>query len=328
MIGRTFVTLGLWLLAASAWSQAAPEAPVAPEVTVVGQRPGPGLWKISNGENVLWVFGTYSPLPVKMQWRSHEVEAILARSQEFISPPIATPDIGKLQIVSMLPFAFGVNKLPDGKTLRDVLPADVYARWQPLKQKYLGTDDDIERLRPIFAADALYWAVLKEAGLENTRSVRETINRLVKQNKLKVTSPEFKFAIDNPRKALRDFKTSSLEDGDCFAKTLERLEKDIDGLRLRANAWAKGDLEAIQKLNFADREGACTSALLSSSAFKDQPGFQSIDARIKDMWLAAVDKALAANKSTFAVLGMKDILDPKGYVAALKEKGYVVEQPE
>lgn len=337
MCKHLFAALAFAMIAAPAMSQVIQEPvssePPVPEaagekILVVGQRPGPGLWKVSNGENVLWLFGTYSPLPIKMEWRSHEVEAILARSQEFISMPNATPDISKLQIVTLLPFAFGVNRLPDGKTLKDVLPADVYARWLPLRQKYFTSDDGIERLRPIFAADQLYWAALKDAGLGNVAPVRDTINKLVKQHKLKVTSPEVKFAVDNPRQAMRDFKKSSLEDGDCFAKTLDRLEKDLDTLRQRANAWAKGDLEAIQKLSFADREGACMSALLSSSAIKGQPGFQTIDARMKDAWLAAVEKSLAANKSTFAVLTMRDILDPKGYVAALQAKGYVVEQPE
>ena len=52
---------------------------------------------------------------------------------------------------------------------------------------------------------------------------------------------------------MRDFKKSSLDDLACFSKTIERLETDIDAMRIRANAWAKGDLDMIRKLVYCRR---------------------------------------------------------------------------
>lgn len=341
MIKRIIAVAGMCLIAVSALAQtesanppAAPAdametAPPAPaEILVVGKRPGPGLWKVSKGDHVLWVFGTYSPLPVKMEWRSHEVEAIVAQSQEFLSPPMASPDIGVLRMATIVPFAIGINNLPDKQTLADVLPAPVYQRWLTAKAKYLPSKDDMERTRPILLADRLYWAALDKSGLESSRAVRETINKLVKQHKLKVTRSEMKVPVDSPVKLVRDFKKSPLEDVACFTKTLDRLENDIDALRVRANAWAKGDIDVIRKLDFADRDAACASAILSSSVLKDQPGFANLDKRMQDLWIANVEKSLATNKSSFAVLGMKQILATDGYLAALRAKGYSVEDPE
>jgi hypothetical protein len=99
-------------------------------------------------------------------------------------------------------------------------------------------------------------------------------------------------------------------------------------MRIRANAWAKGDLEAIQKLSYADRDEACTAALTNSAFVKGEPGFQSVEARMQDAWVASAEKSLAANASTFAILPLRLILDPKGYVMALQAKGYHVEQPD
>lgn len=305
------------------------EAPApAPEILVVGKRPGPGLWKVSKGDHVLWVFGTYSPLPVKMEWRSHEVESILSQSQEFLAPPMATPDIGVMRMVTILPFAIGINKLPDDQTLSDVLPPPVHQRWLTLKDKYLASKDGMERMRPILVADRLYWAALEKAGLENSRGVRETINKLVKQHKLKVTANVIKIPVDSPVKLVREFKKTPLEDVACFTKTLDRLENEIEALSVRANAWAIGDIDAIRKLDFADRDAACAAAVLSSSVIKDQPGFQGLDKRMQDLWIGNAEKSLAANKSTFATLSLKQILAPDGYLAALRAKGYSVEDPE
>ena len=48
------------------------------EIEVTGERPGPRMWRVSNGDHVVWLLGTLEPLPKRMDWRSNEVEAVLA----------------------------------------------------------------------------------------------------------------------------------------------------------------------------------------------------------------------------------------------------------
>jgi hypothetical protein len=335
--------LCLCLLAAPAWSQTeaasdgvdvqqsvqvdGPEF-VPEKILVVGQRPGPGLWKISKGGHVLWVFGSYSPLPKNMEWRSQQVETILAQSQEYLLPPSATAQVGFFRMLTLLPYGIGFKKNPDGAQLRDLLSPDVHARWLLLKAKYIGADEGIERNRPIFVAEELFRQGLVHAGLSSGQEVRNAIEEIAKSHKIKMTSSAVKLAVDDPVRTIKDFKKSSLDDIACFTKTIERLETDIDAMRLRANAWAKGDLEGIQKLSYADRDEACSAALTNSMFVKNEPGFQSMDARMRDAWLASAEKSLATNASTFAMLPLHNILDPKGYVTALQAKGYLVEAPE
>ena len=342
--------LCLALVAAPSWGQsadpaAAPPAPSAPsapstvladaasdaapvpeQILVVGQKPGPGMWKVSKDDHVLWIFGTYSPLPVKMDWRSHEVEAVIKRSQEYLAPPLGKVDIGYVQGLLALPLLIGINNNPDDATLRDVLPADVYARWLPLKEKYLPKNK--ERERPIFVANQLFGAAIKQAGLTTSTDVRKQVEKIVNDKKLKVTRTELALPIENARRVIKDFKKSPLDDAACFAATLSRLETDIEGMRLRANAWSKGDIEAIRKLDFVDQQESCTNVILNSAAMRDNPTFQEAMPRLRAMWVANAEAALARNMSTFAVLPIKDVLNPKGMVAALAAKGYKVEQPE
>jgi uncharacterized protein (DUF2126 family) len=81
-------------------------------------------------------------------------------------------------------------------------------------------------------------------------------------------------------------------------------------------------------LSYADREEACKAAVMNSAFIKGKPEFQSVEARMQDAWVAAAEKSLASNASTFATLQIKDILAPNGFVAALEAKGYRVEKPE
>ena len=302
------------------------DAAAAPEqILVVGQKPGPGMWKVSKDGHVLWIFGTYSPLPIKMDWRSHEVEAVIKRSQEYLAPPVSKIETSYFQMALALPSLIGINRNPDDATLRDVLPAEVYARWLPLKEKYLPRNE--ERDRPIFVANELFSAAMKQAGLTTSTDVRKQVEKMVDQNKLKLTRTVNELKVDNPRRLIKDFKKSPIDDVACFSNTLKRLETDIEAMRVRANAWAKGDIEAIRKLDFNEQE-SCGNAIRNSAVLREHPAFQGAEERHIAMWLANAEAALARNASTFAVLSMKDLLDPKGLVAALAAKGYTVEQPE
>lgn len=324
------VTLCASLLATPAWAQTAADAPPE-QILIVGQRPGPGLWKVSKDDHVLWIFGTYSPLPFKMVWRSQQVETVLAQSQEFLGAPGAGVGVGFSQafnLITALPFAIGAKKNPDGAMLQDVVPPDVYARWTVLKKKYLGDDQSIEKERPIFAAPALFGKALAQAGLGNDNHVITAIRQIAKKNNVKYTPTGVTLHLDNPRGALRDFKKSPMEDLECFTKTIDRLEVDLDAMRARANAWAIGDLERMRKLSYSDQDSACNSAVFNSPVMRSLAGAAPLDQRMRDTWLAAAEKSLATNKSTFALLPVSRILDPAGMLAALQAKGYAVEQPE
>ncbi|MDL2356318.1 MAG: TraB/GumN family protein [Pseudomonadota bacterium] len=324
------LTLCVSLLATPAWAQTA--ADTAPEkILIVGQRPGPGLWKVSKDDHVLWIFGTYAPLPVKMVWRSAQVETVLAQSQEMLGLPGVSVGVGFSQafnLITALPFALGARKNPDGALLRDVVPPDVYARWSVLKQKYMSDDDGVERERPIFAAPALFDKAMAQAGLGKDSDVISTIKQIAKKNNVKYTPTEITLQLDNPRGALRDFKKSPMADLECFTKTIDRLEVDLDAMRARANAWAIGDVDIMRKLSYPDQATACNSAVFNSPVMKSLPGAATLPQRMRDVWLAAAEKSLAANKSTFALLQMSRILESDGVIAALQARGYAVEQPD
>jgi hypothetical protein len=306
------------------------DAAEPPPVTVVveGRRPGPGVWKVSKGDHVMWVFGTYAPLPQKMEWDASRVERLVARSQEVLTRPGARMEVGFFRGLTLLPTAIGIDKNPDGATLRDVLPADVYARWQVLKDKYIGENDGIERRRPIFVADTLLGAGLSKSGLTQNTGVEEQIEKTAKRNKVKLTSTVLSIDLDDPRGMMKEFKKSQVEDVVCFTRTLERLEGDIDAMRVRANAWANGNIAEISSFDYAERDKACNAAIFNSEFAKHSPAFQHLPERMRANWINAAEKALADNTSTFALLPMKNVIGPQSYLADLQAKGYTVESPK
>ncbi|HEU4602733.1 MAG TPA: TraB/GumN family protein, partial [Steroidobacteraceae bacterium] len=87
------------------------------QLLVTGEQPGPGLWKVSKGDHVLWILGSSSPVPKRMQWHSKEVEEVIAESQEVIGSVQVKIDIGFFRGLLLLPSALGARKNPDGKEL-------------------------------------------------------------------------------------------------------------------------------------------------------------------------------------------------------------------
>lgn len=299
------------------------------EVLVTGEQPGPGLWRVStttaDGEHVLWILGSHGPLPKKIVWRSKAVESTIAESQELLANASIDADVGFFTGLSLLPSLIGIRNNPNDEKLKDVVPPDVYARWLVLKEKYIGHDNSVEKWRPIFAAQELYKNAIEKSDLAPGR-VWPVVEKIAKKNKVKIVKPEIPVAIEKPRAMIKEFKKSELSDLQCFTKTIERLETDLDVMRARANAWSTGNVKGLREMTYVDQVSACIDAVMNAQLVQER-GYQNIPARLTQAWMDAADAALAKNKSTFAVLQISELLKPDGYVAKLRAKGYVIDEP-
>ena len=297
-------------------------------VVVSGAQPGPGMWKVRNGTNMLWILGTLTPLPRDFEWVSRDVEAVIAQADAVLAPPGVKfdADIGLFRGLTLLPTALRARNNPDGERLQDVVPAPLYARWSTLKARYVGRDASLEKRRPIIAAGELYSAAIRRAGLSTDDAVADTVRRATRKAGLKATPVQAEFKIANAKALLREFADTSLDDMDCFARTLDRVEGDIENMKLRANAWAVGDVDTLRALPYGDQFEACLDAV-TGSALARKAGVADFERRVGDAWIAAARSALDRNAVTFATMPMVVMLRADGPVARLRALGYTIEEP-
>ena len=299
-------------------------------VVVRGVQPGPGLWKVSKGDHVMWVLGTLSPLPRDITWNSRHVESVIGSSQEVLTGPevglTAKTGFLGLGLVALLPSLIGLRNNPDGAMLKDVVTPELYARWSVLKEKYIGGSNKVEQWRPIFAALDLYDAAIQKVGLTDKLVVERTVNAVAKHAGVKVATPSIIITIDDPKAAVKEFKTSALDDLECFRKTLDRIDTDLDTMAARANAWSTGDMDALRKLPYTDQMAACAAAVSQTQLVRKRGG-ADIEARAEQAWLDAAAKAIEGNQVTFAMLPIARLLRPDGYLTRLRAMGYAVEEP-
>jgi hypothetical protein len=330
---RLLATLLITLLPAVPCASEAPPSfppPVQLESTLVtGQQPGPGLWQVVRGDNVMWVLATITPVPRDMQWRSSEVESIMAESTLVLADAGVSlgSGFGRVQALFMMPSILAARRIPDGQTLDEVLPPELHARWLVLKHRYIGRAGNVERWRPLFAAYRLFQRAIEKSGMELRDPVGKQVDALARRHRVPVVKPRIELSIERPRQALKAFAKAPIDDIECMALTVDRLESELESMRLRANAWAVGDLEALLSLPHTDNASACLAALVATEVMQQQ-GLEQVPERIAQAWLSAAETTLADHRSSLAVVPLSRLLGADGYLQTLQQRGYEVIAPE
>jgi hypothetical protein len=288
-------------------------------VTVTGVQPGPGLWKVSRGDHVLWILGTLDELPGGIQWQAHDVRERMAQAQRVLQAPV-------VYIHADVDYFDKLAFNPPGRKLQDVMPPDVYARWLRLKAKYIGRDDGIESHRPIFAAIRLYLVALQRVGL-SSQVIDPVIKDAMKQHHLRSTPVVYRAEPVGPSGEVRNFDLAQADDLQCFEKTLDHLESDVEVIRARANAWALGDLDRLLQLPMSDQLDVCRTVIAESGSLR-KLGIAGLHAKMRDVWVTKASYALDTDKVSFALLPMEYLLGPDNYLVTLQAQGDRVELPD
>ena len=132
--------------------------------------------------------------------------------------------------------------------------------------------------------------------------------------------------IDNPKQYVRDLSAiPSAGEIDCLRSTVGLLETQLPIMRKRANLWATGDVEQLRSLLRPEAVETCAGAVLVVPSFQEE--YTKVNAQLQAAWLAAAEKAIAANVSTVAVLSMAELVKSDGWLAMFRARGYEITEP-
>lgn len=295
------------------------------EILVVGEQPGPAMWRVTKGDHTLWILATLEPLPKDMVWHSKSVDERIAASQLVLSPPQLSAHVGFFRSMTLVPSLLHARHAPNGQTLEQSLPHDLYMRWLALRVKYLGYADD-EKLRPMLAAANLYGRAISQVGLTHDSHVWQRIEATARAKHVPVQPVTLEVPIDNPKQYVRDLGAiPSAGEVDCLRSTIGLLETQLPVMRARANLWSIGDIEKLRGLLRSDAVETCAGAVLVVPSFQEE--YTRLNAQLQSTWLAAAERAIAANVSTVAVLSMQELLKPDGWLAIFRARGYEITEP-
>ncbi|MFT5084231.1 MAG: DNA primase catalytic subunit [Lentisphaeria bacterium] len=125
------------------------------------------------------------------------------------------------------PSLIGMRNNLNKEKLQDILSPDLYQGWQVLKKCYIGRSKKVEKFRSIFAAKELFDAAIKKSNLNSDEKIWKVIGKTIEKNKIEATDTGISRKIIHARKTIEAFKCSSLNDIECFERTIDRLEIDL-----------------------------------------------------------------------------------------------------
>lgn len=301
----------------------------AEAITTRPVSPGPAMWRVERGENTLWIFGILTPLEYGVNWQSDDVESVIGQSREFVyfkNPEVKIP-VNPIKLVNGLRLVMKLRYSPDDKTLEDVLPADLYQRFSALLKEY-PFGNDVQRVRPYFAADGLRGSAVIYNSLTEDHGVDIKIHELVKKNK-SIKTTAIPFGIDAIDYDFLKASAENLVNGAsltdeirCLEVSVESIENDMPGIQARARAWASGDIEALhQYRGYQQALDVCKDTYLNIDTTRNvfEEAYRN--------FVQAAEQALHNNKTTFAALEIDQLIGQDGVLERLRNKGYSIVVP-
>lgn len=292
------------------------------------QPAGPPLWRVEHEGRVLWVLGTLSPVERDAPVMPPHVARAISASSELVLPPqvVFTTRAGMFDDGLLLPEMLDARRGPDDSRLEDVVPGALYQRWEDAKRRHIGRDGGVEKLRPVFAALALYEEARDEAGLR-AGIVEEAVLEQAGDARLRLTRTEVGIAVGDAEATLEALRGTREADLQCFRLAVDRIDADVAAMQRRSQAWAAGDIATLQSLGLDDQERACRESVTRPPLLRERSG-RDFEAEARDRWLDAVDAALAGNTSSFAMVPLHLLFGDAGYLAALAARGYAIVGPD
>ncbi|MES2605238.1 MAG: hypothetical protein V4603_09885 [Pseudomonadota bacterium] len=189
MTATKLATLLMFALLPLSSGKAAEVDEAPEEIIVTGRLPGPPLWKVSNGDRVMWIFPLPMWTPKNMLWDSERVARVIAESQEVLDGPkvqggpAASVMLNPVNALRADHLSGRLQRNPDGGTLEENLPPELYARFAALHTRYFPQNGGILEMRPRNASALMMNIIHREEGLDAGGDIVNTIRRLVRRNR-------------------------------------------------------------------------------------------------------------------------------------------------
>lgn len=235
-IARTLAAAasGLALAFASA-GYAQGEAATAPTATTAAVTTGPALWKVSDEDTTIYLFGTVHVLPQGVNWYGPRIEQALTASDTLVTEIPSGPETdAKMQQLVMTN-----GMLPADKNLRDMLSAEDRATYEGGLAKIGVPANAFDRFEPWMAGLTLTVLPLVQQGYSPDAGVEKQLEAKAGTGKARgaLETVEFQMGIFDsmPAEAQVEFLVAAAE---AVEETKPMLDKMVA-------EWLEGDADAL-----------------------------------------------------------------------------------
>ena len=259
----------------------------------------PAIWKVSDGDSAIWLFGSVHMLPPDTDWRTQRLDKIISKADRVYFEA----DISVAAQAEMLPLSMELGFNRNGELLSHQIGDDLTDRVRDAAEEYGIPMPSLLIMKPWLAATTLSSGPLMQSGFEAAYGVEMVLAEEL--------PAERKAFLETGAEQLGFLSGGSMEEQitmlEATLDTLDMAQADIEAM---VAAWMDGDPDKV------------------GEAFDEQTlGFdQTTVDRIIDIrnhtWADKIALMLEGNEAALLVVGAAHLAGDASVVKLLENKGF------
>lgn len=264
----------------------------------------PALWKISDADSEVYIFGTFHILPQSLNWRTDALLDTLETADTiYLEADVHSPE-AQARMQALVP-QYGLN--PPGVTLSSMLDEETEALLAEFAPTVGASPVMLEPMQPWLAQIVLMVGQIQSLGFDPGAGVELSLVAMRSDSDTRfgyfeTAEEQIGFLAGLPQ----DIQVEGLAQGLREAKELPR---QIDEM---VRAWATGDVAALD-------------AYVNGDMRNDAPElYEAIIVQRNENWIPQIVEILDGEGTVFIAVGAAHLPGENGVIELLRGEGYEV----
>jgi len=267
---------------------------------------GPAMWRVSDADSDIYLFGTFHILPPTIAWTTPTLDEAMAKTPITMTEADTDSPESKQKVAALVQ-ELGLN--PPGLTLSSQLGPERSKQFAAVCERYGIPMAALEPMRPWLALLSLSVGAMQAEGFSPDAGAEQSIlSKAAAQNDRIAHLETAEFQI----RALAGLSTQEwLAD---FERNMAQIA-DLEGFTKRTvEAWRKGEVRIIEE------EMLTPMRKSAPGAYKALIVDRNVD------WTLQIEEIMKGSDDYFIAAGTGHFIGADGVVEMLQRKGYKVER--
>lgn len=279
-------------------------APKVQDVTETVAGDAPAMWRLSDSDSEITLFGTFHVLPAELQWQTPAFDTAMAGSATTITEAdISSPEAQAA--MGALVQQYGLN--PQGVTLSSLIGAERFAELSAVATGLGIPPQALEAQRPWLAMISLTAVAMQKEGFAQATGAEAVIEARADAEGDAIGH------LETAEYQISQF--ASIPDDDIlgnFDQTLEQIADLPTYLGQMLEAWSTGDVDALDQGFFAPMKLEAPAA------------YEALLITRNENWVEKIDDLMAGEGDYFIAVGAGHLVGEDSVVMMLRDRGYTV----
>lgn len=263
----------------------------------------PAIWKVSDADSSIWLFGSVHMLRADTDWRTQRLDKLISKADRIYFEA----DISAAAQAEILPVSMELGFNRDGVLLSEQIGPELTDRLRAAAQQYEIPMPALLTMKPWLAATTISAGPMMESGFEAAYGVEAVLGEELPD--------ERKGFLETGVEQLGFLAAGTLEEQitmlSATLDTLDAVQSDIDEM---VSAWTSGDPESL---------GAIFEAQMAD--FDTSLSERIIDERNHN-WVDQIESMLGENEAALLIVGAAHLAGDVSVVKLLEARGFAAER--